>query len=239
MGVWVGNADGEGRPGLIGVEFAAPVLFEIFDQLPQEGRWFDPPYDDMTQALVCRQSGMRAGEFCEADTTWIPESGLKATACQYHQLLHLDLSGQYQVNGDCESPSAMQHRPWFVLPPIEEHYFKNKNPWYVSPPPLRADCVGAQSAQRHSPMQWIYPKESTRIYVPIDLNGQLSSTIFQIAHRVADTEVYWHLDGVYLGSTKTFHQMALQPSIGQHHLAVVDKAGFRLEQTFEIVGKGK
>ncbi|MBL7827648.1 MAG: penicillin-binding protein 1C [Saprospiraceae bacterium] len=238
VGIWVGNADGEGRPGLIGVEFAAPVLFEIFDQLPQEARWFDPPYDDMEQTLVCRQSGMKAGVYCESDTLWIPESGLKAGACSYHQLLHLDASSQFQVTGDCESPSNMQHVPWFVLPPVEEHYFKNKNPWYLSPPPFRADCAGTQNAQRQSPLQLIYPKEATRIYVPIDLNGKLSSTIFQVAHRVPETEVFWHLDGVYLGSTKTFHQMALQPSIGHHQLALVDKDGFRLEQSFEIIGKG-
>jgi penicillin-binding protein 1C len=239
VGVWVGNADGEGRPGLIGVEFAAPVLFEIFEQLPHEGRWFDPPYDDMTQAPVCKQSGFRAGEYCEADTVWIPKSGLKSGVCQHHQLLHLDPSGQWQVNGDCESPAVMQHRPWFVLPPIEEYYFKSKNPWYVSPPPFRADCAGTQSAQRQNPMQLLYPKQATRIYVPVDLNGKLSSTIFQVAHRAPETEIYWHLDGAYLGTTKTFHQMALQPAIGQHHLALVDKNGFRLEQNFEIVGKGK
>ena len=29
IGVWVGNADGEGRPGLIGVRAAAPILFEV------------------------------------------------------------------------------------------------------------------------------------------------------------------------------------------------------------------
>jgi penicillin-binding protein 1C len=130
VGVWVGNADGEGRPGLIGVEFAAPVLFEIFEQLPQDGRWFDPPYDDMTPASVCPQSGFRAGEYCVPDTMWIPESGLKSAVCQHHQLLHLDASGQWQVNGDCASPATMQHVPWFVLPPIEEYYFKSKNPWY-------------------------------------------------------------------------------------------------------------
>jgi penicillin-binding protein 1C len=239
VGVWVGNADGEGRPGLIGVEFAAPVLFEIFEQLPQDGRWFDPPYDDMTPASVCPQSGFRAGEYCVPDTMWIPESGLKSAVCQHHQLLHLDASGQWQVNGDCASPATMQHVPWFVLPPIEEYYFKSKNPWYVSPPPFRADCAGTQSAQRQTPMQLIYPKQATRIYVPVDLNGQLSSTIFQVAHRNPDMEIYWHLDGAYLGSTKTFHQMALQPPIGEHHLALVDKDGFRLEQAFEIVGKGK
>ena len=239
VGVWVGNADGEGRPGLIGVEFAAPALFEIFEQLPQEGRWFDPPYDDMVQAPVCKQSGFRASEYCEADTVWIPKSGLKSGVCQLHQLLHLDPTGQWQVNGDCESPAVMLHRAWFVLPPIEEFYFKSKNPWYLSPPSFRADCAGTQSAQRQTPMQLIYPKQATRIYVPIDLNGKLSSTIFQVAHRTPETEIYWHLDGAYLGTTKTFHQMALQPSIGQHHLALVDKNGFRLEQDFEVVGKGK
>ena len=237
VGIWVGNADGEGRPGLVGVEMAAPVLFEIFEQLPDGGRWFDPPYDDMVQAAVCRQSGYRAGEYCEADTVWISKSGLKAAVCPYHYLLHLDATGQWQVSSDCESPERMQHRAWFVLPPVEEFYFKSKNPSYLSPPPFRADCLSSQTAQHNAPMQLIYPKHPTQIYVPVDLDGKLSSTVFQVAHRAPGTEVFWHLDGVYLGSTKTFHQMALQPAVGPHQLTLVDKDGYRLEQRFEIVGK--
>jgi penicillin-binding protein 1C len=237
VGVWVGNADGEGRPGLLGVEIAAPVLFEIFGQLPQEGRWFDPPYDDMAQTPVCRQSGYRAGEWCEADTIWIPESALKARGCSYHQLLHLDQSGVWQVTSECEPPALMQHRPWFVLPPIEEYYFKGKNPGYRSPPPFRDDCKGSQAAQNQSPMQLIYPKHPTRIYVPVDLDGKLGSTVFQVAHRSRSAEIFWHLDGQYLGVTTVFHQMALQPPVGTHTLALVDRDGYRLEQVFEIVGK--
>lgn len=237
VGVWVGNADGEGRPGLIGVEMAAPVLFEIFDQLPGAGHWFDPPYDDMTQTAVCRQSGFRAGEYCEADTLWIPESGLNAARCPWHQLLHLDASGQWQVNSDCEPPALMQHRPWFVLPPVEEFYFKSKNPAYHSPPPFRADCRASTTARNDAPMQLIYPKQAARIYVPVDLDGKLGNTVFQAAHRSPDTEIFWHLDGVYLGSTRTFHSMALQPAVGRHNLTLVDQAGYRLEQSFEIIGK--
>ncbi|MEO6037611.1 MAG: penicillin-binding protein 1C, partial [Saprospiraceae bacterium] len=207
--------------------------------LPGNDGWFDPPYDDMVQAAVCRQSGFRAGPYCETDTVWIPKSGLKGGVCPYHQLLHLDASGQWQVSSDCESPSVMQHLPWFVLPPLEEYYFKSKNPNYRSPPPFRPDCLSSQTAQGHSPMQLIYPKHPTKIYVPVDLNGQLSSTVFQVAHRNPDTEVFWHLDGIYLGSTRTFHQMALQPPVGKHRLALVDKAGYRLELPFEVIGKAK
>ena len=39
VGVWVGNADGEGRPGLVGVQTAAPILFDVFDVLPNSD-WF-------------------------------------------------------------------------------------------------------------------------------------------------------------------------------------------------------
>jgi penicillin-binding protein 1C len=213
---------------------AAPILFEIFEQLPNV-KWFDPPYDAMTQAAICKKSGFRANEHCEADTVWIPKSGLKTAVCSQHQLLHLDKSSQYQVNSDCENPTNMLHLPWFVLPPLEEYYFKSKNPNYQPPPPFRADCISAQVTDNQSSMQLIYPKQITKIHVPTDLDGKLGSTIFQLAHREAGAEVFWHLDGVYLQSTKGFHQMALQPSIGKHTLTLVDGKGARLVQLFEVI----
>ena len=237
IGVWVGNADGEGRPGLLGVDMAAPVLFEIFEQLPIDIPWFDPPYDEMAQAPVCRQSGFRAGAYCDIDTTWIPKTGLKAPTCTYHQLLHLDPGGQWQVSSACEAPDRMLHQPWFVLSPVEEFYYLRKNPSYRPPPPFRADCLANQTNLEQTPMQFIYPKDFTRIYVPVELDGKLGSTVFQAAHRIPETEVYWHLDGNYIGSTKTFHQMALQPAVGKHRLTLVDVNGNRVEQGFEIIGK--
>src|SRR3546814_8542069 len=43
--VWVGNDDGEGRPGLTGINTAAPILIDLFDLLPSSG-WFTPPLAD-------------------------------------------------------------------------------------------------------------------------------------------------------------------------------------------------
>ena len=47
VSVWVGNADGEGRPGLIGAQAAAPLMFSLFQMLPDSRSWFSPPYDVM------------------------------------------------------------------------------------------------------------------------------------------------------------------------------------------------
>ncbi len=45
VAVWVGNTDGEGRPGLIGVQTAAPIMFDIFRQLPAS-EWFHQPLNN-------------------------------------------------------------------------------------------------------------------------------------------------------------------------------------------------
>lgn len=88
-------------------------------------------------------------------------------------------------------------------------------------------------------MQLIYPKYPTRIYVPIDLDGKSSRTVFAVAHRDPETTIYWHIDNAYVGQTTTFHSMELQPPEGKHILTLVDEKGNRLEQRFEIIGKRK
>ncbi|MDZ7878377.1 MAG: penicillin-binding protein 1C [Saprospiraceae bacterium] len=235
VGVWVGNADGEGRPGVIGLEAAAPVLFDIFNALPTKNEWFDAPYDDMKQIEVCRQSGYRATKLCEKDTVWASKAGEKVKACAFHQTIHLDKTGQFQVTSECEEPQNMVHRAWFSLPPLVEYYYRTRNPNYQTPPPYKENCRTATS--KTNPMQLIYPKSVTKIYLPIDFDGKPTQTIFRVAHRQVEATVFWHLDNEFVGSTKTFHQIALQPTVGKHRLTLVDENGNRLEQRFEIMTK--
>ena len=236
IGVWVGNADGEGRPGLVGVKAAGPVLFELFDLLPSSS-WFIPPYDDMIQLAVCKDSGYRNSALCPVDTIWAPATGVEAKTCPYHQMIHLDETRSWQVNSECEAPANMQHEAWLVLPPVEEYYYKQRDPSYKELPPWRDDCISKVDPKSAKAMQLIYPSEETKIYVPVDLDGSMSKTVFSLAHRSPETLVYWHIDNEYLGSTKTFHNMELQPKEGPHVLVLVDENGNRLEQRFEIIGK--
>jgi penicillin-binding protein 1C len=237
VGIWIGNADGEGRPGLIGVHAAAPLFFEVFDQLPAE-KWFDPPFDEMKKTVVCKQSGYLAQEVCEKDTVWAPQHALNGNACPYHRVLHLDQSKKWQVNSQCEAPSAMITQPWFVLPPLEEFYFKQRNPNYLPPPPFRKDCEG-MIASSEQPMQLIYPKNPTKIYIPVELDGQPGQVVFKVAHRNPETTVYWNIGNQYLGATKGFHEFAWRPPAGKQVLTVVDENGNRLEQPFEVLVREK
>lgn len=231
VGVWAGNADGEGRPGLVGVTAAAPVLFDIF-QLLRTDVWFSPPYDDMIRLPVCSKSGYRPLPHCPKDSVWLPRSGLEAPACSYHQMIVTDKSGMFQLHADCASPGEMYPQSRFVLSPLQAYFYLQKHADYTPLPPLRVDCNAGTDDQ---PMEWIYPRKSTRMIVPVNLDGNSSRTIFSIAHRQPQTKVYWHLDNQFLGATSNYHQMALAPSPGMHRLVLVDQHGRRLELDFEIV----
>ena len=231
VAVWVGNADGEGRPGLTGIATAAPIMFDIF-KLLKTSAWFAQPYDEMAQIAVCKKSGHRASNICDdIDTVWVSLAGLKTPPCPYHQMIHLDASARWRVGSDCESPNNMKHLSWFVLPPAEEWFYKSKNPNYKVLPPYRKDCA----AMNKSVMEFIYPRMSTQIYVPVELDGKTGKAIFEVAHRHHDAIIYWHLDDEYIGLTKDFHQMALSPAPGKHCITLVDSEGERMEQRFEVL----
>jgi penicillin-binding protein 1C len=234
VGVWAGNADGEGRPGCIGVQAAAPVLFDIFKLLPHS-EWFLQPFDEMVEIEICKKSGYRAREICEKDTIWASPASKNVKACPFHQIIHLDKKEQFQVHSSCENPLEMIQKTWFVLPPVEELYYKSKNPNYEPLPSFRSDCQLALNENR--PMQLVYPKHETKIYIPKDLDGNLSKTVFKAAHRDAEAVLYWHLNNEYLGETTNFHDLELSPNPGKHTLTLVDSKGNRLVQNFEIIGK--
>ena len=230
VGIWVGNADGEGRPGLVGVETAAPILFEVFDLLPNS-EWFAKPYDEMQEVSICNISGYRATSNCDdKQLSYIQTSGLKTKPCPYHVLVHLDKEEQYQINTSCESLDNITHKSWFVLPPLMAHYYKTKNPFYKPLPQYRVDC----DTKSNSELAFIYPKENSSIFLPKDFEGNTNELILKLAHSKPQTKVYWYLDDNYLGSTTDLHDMAILPKVGEHYITVVDDLGNEVKRRIVI-----
>ncbi|MDW3651047.1 MAG: penicillin-binding protein 1C [Bacteroidia bacterium] len=240
VAVWAGNADGEGRPGLVGLHAAAPILFDIFNALPRSDKWFFQPFDEMAKIPVCKESGYRASTICESrDSSWVQKSGLKTLACPYHKNFHLDPSLNWQVNSSCISPSEIKHTPFFVLPPAMERFYVQGNLAYKSPPPFREGCEVSNANTQNPSMDWIYPRHDARIFIPYGLDGKRSNAIFELAHKISSVRVFWHLNGEFLGETRDEHKMPLAPQLGLHKLVCVDEFGEILEKEFEIVEKGK
>ncbi|MDP5076529.1 MAG: penicillin-binding protein 1C, partial [Nonlabens sp.] len=210
IGVWTGNADGEGRAEMTGIDSAAPVLFDLFNRLPDTS-WFAQPYDDMLEVQVCAQSGYLTTDLCPSSTQWIPAVGERFKPCPYHELIHLDTTSTEQVTASCESVQNMIPTPWFTLPPVMSYYYARSHPSYLAKPPFRSNCEPSTSAI----MQFIRPKHNTTITKTRNLQGQENSAVFEIAHRTPEKKVFWYLDKKFLGETTSFHEKAINATKGK------------------------
>ena len=230
VGVWVGNATGEGKPGLAGAQTAGPVLFDVFNYLPSSS-WFERPTGVFIDAEVCRQSGHLKGRFCEeTDTVLILPSGLRTESCPYHHFITLSADEKYRIYENCANTEPTFPRSWFALPPVWEWYYKQHHPEYKPLPPFKSGC-GEDSFQ---PMQFIYPPMNARIKLPKQLDGNKGFITVELAHNNPKAIVFWHLDDIYLMQTQDFHKISLQPEPGKHSLTAVDGEGNTVSTTFFI-----
>ena len=81
-------------------------------------------------------------------------------------------------------------------------------------------------------MEFIYPEDGSKILIPRKLDGKMGEIVFNLAHSNPETEVFWHLDQKYIGSTKHIHQLSVRPKAGTHYMTVVDKNGNQLSVRF-------
>ena len=215
IGVWAGNADGHGVPGLTGARTAGPTLFDILNLLPYSEEWFEMPgqagHDDNNPVMagpdhvmpgpdraspaswvkVCRDSGMLAGPDCPGEELLIPAAGLDSEPCPYHR------TGE------------------FVLPPVMEWYYRPYHPEYT----------GATARPASTAVQFIYPQSGAVLSIPRQLSGEKEGIVFRAAHHRPDATLWWHMDNSYIGETRFQHELRLTPAPGKHTLTVVDDEG--------------
>lgn len=229
VSVWVGNASGEGRPGIVGVKAAAPLLFDVYNLLPPSS-WFKEPLNDLKNFRICKESGFKAGNHCPNPmNVQLNKQAKDVQTCQFHKLIHMNKEQTHQVNSDCYSTFDMKKTSWFVLPALMEHYYKTAHANYKVIPPFLSKC---SSPNNSDIMKIIYPKKISRIHVPVNLNGTLEKISLEATHREKEGIIFWHIDEEFVGSTQTIHQINIQPSIGKHTLKLVDYKGNVFKQKF-------
>ena len=230
VGVWLGNADGEGRPGLTGILTASPLMFDVFDLLDGDADFNDFYGFDAT---VCLKSGMRANECCpETKNMVVPEKSRTGNLCTYHQIIHVNSDSSKRVNSSCYPVQKMESISWFIIPPVQAWYYKKYHTDYIDPPPYQGDCMHFDEQRV---MEMIYPQQFTKVYIPNEQDGKPGKVIFEAAHIYNDLKIYWHLDEEYLGSTKNNHQMGIKPAKGKHILTLIDEEGNKLTRSFEVI----
>jgi len=228
--VWSGNASGEGRSAVSGLQTAAPVLFDVFNILPNTG-WFEKPESRYyAEISLCPASGMRAGPDCpEVISRDLPPSCRKAPRCAFHRRIYLDEDGK-RAFMDCYTDTLID-TVWFILPPGVAWYYGKWHSDYKSMPALSSACDGRRGAPT---FRIIYPLNNSRIRISPQSGGGDAAFVAEAA-AIPNTKLYWHLDRKFLGVTVDDHRLSIKAKSGRHMLTVENARGERNALNFELL----
>ncbi|MCR5645173.1 MAG: penicillin-binding protein 1C [Bacteroidales bacterium] len=231
IGVWAGNADGEGRPGLTGVGVAAPIMFDVAALLNDT---YSHPAStpESIEVEVCAVSGYPSTELCQhTKMVTMPDVEVQTGPCPYHKKVFLDSTRQYQVLPDCYPVDQRCYENYFVLPPVMEWFYKKHSALYRPLPALYPNCA---TAHPDDLMAFIYPKSDARVTIPIGIKGDRQQVVFEIAHRDPGKRIYWTLNDTFLGQTRWNHQMPIDVERGTYVLRCVDEDGVELRRKIVV-----
>ena len=99
-------------------------------------------------------------------------------------------------------------------------------------PPIHPNCQNTEPRN----MEVVYPKNQSRIFLPVGFHQQQQFSVFEVAHRNPLATIYWHLNDEYLGITQGIHKKEVFCKAGFYTLTLVDNQGELKVITFEVVG---
>lgn len=230
VAVWVGNADGEGRPGLTGTSTAAPLMFEIFQLLPR-AKWFGKPNGSLKTLDLCTKSGMLPNAFCPTASVESPRNTKSYGTCTMHKPILVNDFGE-RVRRNC-AIGSVHDTIAFVLDPVSSYFYKKRNAQYIGLPPYSEECMEGDNSNL---LAIIYPTDNAEIIVPRNLGGSIEKIQFKATSSKRNAILYWHLDDVYLGSTDNVHELTAELKEGEHTLLIMDETGQQSLVKFSVYG---
>jgi len=113
-------------------------------------------------------------------------------------------------------------KSYFILPPIQKHYFKLQHTDYIEPP---------ASPGATDKIKFIYPSAGAVVSMPKE-DGHM--IICKATHSESAATLFWHLDNNFIESTKDIHQVQIAPTEGFHRLTIIDNSGSEISIEFVV-----
>ncbi|MEQ8470712.1 MAG: penicillin-binding protein 1C [Marinoscillum sp.] len=232
IAVWVGNADGEGRAGLIGASAAGPILNELIRFSAYNPGWLTNLQPMGIERSVCGVSGMLSSESCPYNITMtLGKNGEKVGTCIYHKSLWVDSSGQFLVNRSCYPSGKSRQKTFFILPPKQGYYYQKQHAGYTGKPKALDEC----QVYANNPLEINYPNPGSTIFIPRELDDTYGEVILEASHQNPESKIFWHLNDAYIGQTVGEHKLALKLNRGTYVIGIIDDDGNAKSVTFEVV----
>lgn len=229
--VWVGNFDGESNKGIAGMKSAGPLLFNIFEVLPEEEHsWFDLDGADFVEVNSCKHSGFYASRSCpDVETVYAPKDMKPLGVCPYHKKIYIE--GNYHVCSKCwHGDQKVSYQLAFT--PDVNYYLRQSGNLVSQVPAHHPDCRVGKNKEA---LRIIYPIQNANVFIPKDFGGTYQKLVAKVASQFPDRELFWYLDDELLGTSSKKPTFPLLLTSGRHQLTVVDAEGNKDQSWFNVI----
>jgi penicillin-binding protein 1C len=223
VGVWAGNFSGEGSPYIVGVDIAAPLMLDIFQEITrgEELTWFEPS-PDVEVREFCARSGLLPGPHCPKKVRDLYVRGVSpGRRCDVHRIVKVDAESGYAVCSACR-------RSGQVISQVTEKWPPKISRWLLacgqtSPPPVHnPNCTGVPD--NRSPVI-SSPEEDGQYVLSGGTPEQYQQIKFEASVAADSREVHWFLDREWFATSEAGSSLFYAPEPGEHKLMCVDDLG--------------
>ncbi len=232
VGIWAGNFSAEGSVAIVGAEIAAPLMFDVFNQLHPNGQgaWFTKP-PGIGVRTVCAATGRLAGDDCPDRIGEHFIIGVSPTEpCRVHRTIVVDKHTGYALCRFCAEGKETEKLTVEDWPPRIASWLAQKGMVRLMPehnPECRGILAGAAPV--------ITSPEDDAVYV---LRGSAPLRFQNILFRASASpdcrQIHWFLDGQLYRTSAIDSAVFYAPQPGNHQLMCVDPYGRSNSVTFRV-----
>ncbi len=221
VGVWIGNASGEGVPELTGADIATPLLFHIFTTIDYNtagGRLLAP--GKMPLRLVCSETGLLPDEQCTHQVVDYYLPLISSTQrCTHLREVAVAPDESFSYCTACMPQTGYKKQLYENIPPALAAFYHTGGVVYRRIPAHNPACTR------------IFESDAPKIITPTDrkeymVDAEEPVELLLSCHTDADVQqVYWYINDTFYKMANATERVFFAPELGEVKISCSDDKG--------------
>lgn len=232
VGVWAGNFSAEGSVDIVGAEIAAPLMFDIFNEITagKEPVWFDRPNNLLTRR-VCAISGSPANLYCDETIEELYIPGVSPTQkCNIEREIYVDAESGKRLTPDCLFGHKYEKSIVQFWPPRLATWLSQKG-GYLPLPPFDISCQNLSNAD---PPVIVSPDNNGKYLIVDYMPPEYQHILLEASSFSGAGEIDWFIDNRHFASSNSGERLFYLPEEGRHTVMCVDELGRSSSLVFDV-----
>ncbi len=231
--VWFGNVDYAPSHALVGADMAAPLLFDILENLNDANQHNQ---DDKPRSVgdveVCSFSGHLATHSCP-HRRLVPAlvHNLPSGTCPYHTEMEIEVASGLAVGPTCRAGKITEKATFMNWPQGVRRYMGTANRYLPDLPKIHPACIHIAKDEE---LRIVSPAKNKVMMLIPGLDPSKQEMAFEVEGHSGTEDVSWFLNGRFLKTVRIDQQVWWTPEKGEHELTVVTSSGRSAMRKFRV-----